>query len=125
MSIGLLLKSTHVLPFFSVYKLITTPCTDIKLTTNDEFVPSNLTLVQFGFCTGHNISDIFKVGSTFTINIPSKNPVLVWMRLTLTGTVDSEARVPCHSLAPQMCDRNRLKGPMLRLSEGSIRTLRI
>jgi hypothetical protein len=59
-------------------------------------------LVQFGFCTGHNNIDVLIVGSTFRINIPSKNLMLGWMKLALTETVDLEARVPCYSLAPQM-----------------------
>jgi hypothetical protein len=31
--------------------------------------------VQFGLCTGHNSIDVLIVGSTFRINIPSKNPL--------------------------------------------------
>jgi hypothetical protein len=41
------------------------------------------------------------------------------MRLALRGMVDSEPRVPCHSLAPQTCDGTGSKRPVLRLSEGS------
>jgi hypothetical protein len=49
--------------------------------------------------------------------------MLRWMRLALMGTVDSEARIPCHLLTPQMCDINKMRGPVLRLSEGSRRIL--
>jgi hypothetical protein len=84
--------------------------------------PINLSLVQFGFCTGHNRSDVLIVGLKFRINIPSKTLLLGGMRLALTGMVDSEARYRTYYwLASQMCDGNRLKGPLLRLSEDSRR----
>jgi hypothetical protein len=50
--------------------------------------------------------------------------VLGWNRQALRRTVDLWDRVPCHLLDPQMCDGNRLEAPVLKLSEGSIRTLR-
>jgi hypothetical protein len=56
-------------------------------------------------------------------NKQTKTLMLGWIRLALRGTVDSEARVPCHSLALQTCDGNSLKGPVLKLSEGSRRML--
>jgi hypothetical protein len=49
--------------------------------------------------------------------------MLGWKTLALRGTVDSPDRVPCHSLASQLCDRNRLEALVLGISEGSRRML--
>jgi hypothetical protein len=45
--------------------------------------------------------------------------MLGWKKQALRRTDDSKDRVLCHSLAPQMADRNRSVGPVLRFSKGS------
>jgi hypothetical protein len=49
--------------------------------------------------------------------------MLGWKRQALRRMDDSKVRVLCHSLAPQTSDGKRSEGPVLRLSEGSKKTL--
>jgi hypothetical protein len=49
------------------------------------------------------------------IGLAFRNPHTGVKRLTLRGMVDLQNRVPCHSLAPETSDGDRLEGPVLRL----------
>jgi hypothetical protein len=61
-----------------------------KLTTNDGFVSAKLTLIEFGFCTDNNSSDVLIVGST-----PHQRSLMLgWVRLALRGMVDSKSGAP-------------------------------
>jgi hypothetical protein len=71
----------------------------------------------------HNSSDVLTVGQHLRLTSHLKTLIQGWKRQALRITIDSQDKVPCHLLAPEMFDGNRSEGLVLRLSEVSRRML--
>jgi hypothetical protein len=83
------------------------------LPNRSKAMDSHPTLVHFYYLV--YFSDFHFLLTRLIIGLAFRNPHVGVEILTVRRMIDSQDRVPCHSLAPEMSDRNKSEGPVWRL----------